>query len=454
MLEKRVGVVGVIKPERLMSIKWTLVVLASLVGHTITAQPDSIVNRYKKRVLETVEIDFLSSYYQQTGENAAVSGGRGTESLSDATATIIVAIPLNEDDVFSIDAGVSAYTSASSSNVNPFDGGHASPFIASSGESKSDVWSNVKLGYSHYSDDRNKIWGATLSVSAEYDYTSVGFGGTFAKLSNAKNTEWTLHGSAYFDRWSRIYPVEFRSPSREDDDEDFDIRRHRITGNRDYDPVFVPLARAGRNSFTLGASISQIFSKKWQGSLAIDLVLQEGLLSTPFQRVYFEDVGNAFIEDFHLADDIERLPSNRFKLALGGRLHHYLSEWMVLRSFYRFYWDSWKITSLTGSLEIPIKIWNHWTIYPSYRFYTQTAADYFKPYDRHSSNATFYTSDFDLSNYSSNQWGIGLGYTDLFSKLQWGKSNLKSIDLKYYKYARNNPFRSGIVTLGVKLAID
>ena len=51
---------------------------------------------YKKRVLETTEVDFLSSYYTQSGDNAAVSGGIGTEALTDVTGTIIVAIPLNE----------------------------------------------------------------------------------------------------------------------------------------------------------------------------------------------------------------------------------------------------------------------------------------------------------------------------------------------------------------------
>ena len=38
---------------------------------------------YKKRVLENTEIDLLFNYYNQDGENAAVTGGRGTEELSD-----------------------------------------------------------------------------------------------------------------------------------------------------------------------------------------------------------------------------------------------------------------------------------------------------------------------------------------------------------------------------------
>ncbi len=75
----------------------------------------------KKRILETTEIDFLTSYYTQDANNAFVTGGIGDEYLTDFTPTIIVKMPLN-DDVLTIDAGISAYTSASSSNLDLFDG--------------------------------------------------------------------------------------------------------------------------------------------------------------------------------------------------------------------------------------------------------------------------------------------------------------------------------------------
>ncbi|HMQ44825.1 MAG TPA: hypothetical protein PKC63_10805, partial [Mariniflexile sp.] len=63
---------------------------------------------FKKRVLETTEVDFLTSYYTQDGNNASVTGGIGTEKLSDFTPTIVISMPLNADDVLTIDAGISA----------------------------------------------------------------------------------------------------------------------------------------------------------------------------------------------------------------------------------------------------------------------------------------------------------------------------------------------------------
>ena len=84
------------------------------------AQQDS-TSVYKKRVLETAEVELLSSYYTQKGNNASVTGGIGDEKLTDVTPTIVISLPLNADDVLTIDAGISSYTSASSSNLNPFD---------------------------------------------------------------------------------------------------------------------------------------------------------------------------------------------------------------------------------------------------------------------------------------------------------------------------------------------
>ena len=413
-------------------------------------------NSYKKRVLETTEVDFLSSYYSQDGDNAAVSGGRGTEELTDVTGTIIISVPLSDDDVLIIDAGVSAYTSASSSNVDPFDGDErADSFVASSGASRSDVWTNLSGTYTHSSDDRNTMYSGNLSVSSEYDYFSFGFGGAFTKLFNEKNTEVSINANIFFDTWTPIYPTELRpfASGANGLDNGF-FSNKTITGNTDYSPTFENFADETRNSYSVGLGFSQILGKNLQGSLALDFVKQDGLLSTPFQRVYFADVADSFIQEFQLADAIEQLPDSRCKVAGGGRLNWYINESVVLRSYYRYYYDDWGINSHTASVEVPIKLSDKFTVYPSYRYYQQTAADYFFEYEEALSTKTFYTSDYDLSKYSANQFGMGVSYTDIFTKMHLWKLGLKSIDLKFYKYDRDTTFSSSIITAGFKFVMD
>ncbi len=264
--------------------KNTILLLFLSLSFGTFSQEKETENTYKKRVLESTEIDFLSSYYRQDGDNAAVSGGIGTESLTDATAAIIVSIPLNADDVLTIDAGVSAYTSASSSNINPFDGKHpADPFVASSGASRQDVWSNFTGSYSHSSDDRNQIVSGKLSVSSEYDYFSIGGGAGYTRLFNDKNTEISLNGNVFFDTWGRIYPNELRPAGSGGDDDEipFDMANYTITGNPNYNPVFTPFSSKARNSYSAGLGFSQILSKRMQMSLAADFVVKTGYYQHP-----------------------------------------------------------------------------------------------------------------------------------------------------------------------------
>ena len=176
---------------------------------------------------------------------------------------------------------------------------------------------------------------------------------------------------------------------------------------------------------------------------------QQGQLSTPFQRVYFKDVPNSYIENFHLADDIERLPSTRFKMAVGGRVNYYLNEFLVLRTFYRYYMDDWGITSNTASIEIPVKVINKITFYPTYRFYNQTGADYFAPYEAHLSTEDFYTSDYDLSRFIAHQYGLGIRYTDNFTKVHIRNWGLKTADLKFSQYQRDSGFKAMLLSGGL-----
>lgn len=424
--------------------------------NTLVAQeePSREGETYKRRVLENTEVDLLMGYYSQDGKNAAVTGGRGTEELTDIAPNIVVSIPLNADDILTIDAGISAYTSASSSNVNPFDGkNEADPFVASSGASASDVWANFTGTYSHSSDDRNDIWTAKISVSTEYDYFSVGAGGSYTKLFNEKNTELGINVNVFLDTWNALYPYELR-PFLEGGNGANNDLFNRIEGGASYNPAFTEFDSETRNSYSAGLTLSQILSKNVQASLAVDLVQQKGLLSTPFQRVYFEDFNDVFIENFHLADDVERLPDSRFKIAVGSRFNIFLNETFVLRSYYRFYIDDWGIRSNTASIEVPVKVSQKITLYPSYRYYDQTEADYFAPYNEHVSTEEFYTSDYDLSDFNANQYGMGVKYTDIFTKLHVWHLGLKSVDLRYLHYQRNSGLNSDLISGGFSFIME
>lgn len=436
--------------EAAVVIKMKKVYILFLFFLTITAYSQSkkadSTSTYKKRVLETTEVDFLMSYYSQDGVHAAVSGGIGTEELTDITPTFVVAIPLNSDDILTVDAGISAYTSASSSNINPFDGPNpADPFTASSGASASDVWVSGNFSYSHSSDDRNNIVEGHLSVASEYDYFSIGFGGSYTRLFNEKNTELSIKANVFLDTWNPQYPIELRPGFSNPD----------IIGPGTYDPFkFQAFNNLVRNSYSISLAFSQILSKNLQASIFMDVVQQSGLLSTPHQRVYFQDQPDFFIQDFQLADNVEILPDTRLKIPIGARLNYFVNDRLTIRTYYRYYYDDWGVNSHTASIELPFKISDKFTVYPIYRFYTQTAADYFAPHEMHLSTEEFYTSDYDLSEFHSNQYGFGLNYTDIFTAMHIWKFGLKSIDFRYGYYDRSDGLTANIFSAGFKFLLD
>ncbi len=475
-----------------------LVVLMVTTFAFAQTQPTDSLNTYKKRVLEFTEVDFLMSYYEQDGNHASVTGGVGNEELTDITPTFVVAIPLNVDDVLTVDAGISAYTSASSSNLDPFDSSGASgneeeedkiasavtgsPWVASSGASAMDVWGTVNASYSHSSDDRNSIWSANVGFAAEYDYVSAGFGGGFTKLFNEKNTEVGVKAQVYLDTWSPKYPTELDSYNEAGQDlnngffstiDILDQNGNIIDKNGPvvWSPLNTTLVQGkARNSYSLSFSFSQILNKNAQISLFFDLVKQKGWLANPMQRVYFADRANYYIGNatsipnyatpantdvFQLADDIERMPSSRFKVPIGARFNYYINETLSLRTYYRYYFDNWGVNSHTASIELPIKLGEgKFTLYPTYRFYNQTAADYFAPYETHMSTSEFYTSDYDLSKFNSHQYGLGFKYTDVFTKFKIFKLGLKSFDLRYSIYNRSDGLKASIISTGFKFALD
>ena len=93
-------------------------------------------------------------------------------------------------------------------------------------------------------------------------------------------------------------------------------------------------------------------------------------------------------------------------------------------------------------------------MYPTYRYYEQTAADYFYAKERALSTFDFYTSDYDLSKYNAHQYGMGIRYKDIFSKAKVFSFGLKSIDLRVNGYDRSDGLHAFIMSLGTTFVGD
>ena len=384
----------------------------------VFAQTDSTnSSSYKSRKLKIDEVNIVSSYYHQDGNNSAVTGGIGTEKLSDFANTFDLVLSkydkLNRLHTFDFEFGVDHYTSASSDKIDP---------NTISSASAADTRIYPSANWTLKDDKKNFSFGAGASFSQEYDYTSIGGNVNFSKFSKDNNREFGIKLMAFLDSWQVIYPIELRlglNAGNEDDG-----------GSGNYKP---------RNSFNASFSLSQIINTRLQLSLLLDLAYQKGQLGTLYQRVYFRD------NSVHA----ENLPQSRFKIPIGFRMNYFAGDRFVVRSLYRFYKDDWGINAQSIELETPYKITPFFSLSPFYRFYTQTAAKQFAGFQAHVSQDNFYTSDYDLSKFTSQYAGLNLRFTSVNGIL--GMKKLNTFELRYGHYYRSNGLNSNNITLALKI---
>ena len=84
------------------------------------------------------------------------------------------------------------------------------------------------------------------------------------------------------------------------------------------------------------------------------------------------------------------LPDVRFKMPIGFRLNYHINDFLIFRSFYRYYWDTWEMTGHTVDLSLPIKIGQGLRLYPFYRYHHQDAIAYFAEFGQHDPTAAFF----------------------------------------------------------------
>jgi hypothetical protein len=378
--------------------------LSTLIGFSQTPQDSS---SYKNRKLKVEEVNFVSSYYQQDGNNSAVTGGIGSEKLTDFATTTEVRLSRYDyrqrKHNVNVELGFDSYTSASSDKIDP---------STISSASSADIRFYPSIVYSVTNEKRGSTVSVAGSVSTEYDYFSKGLGLGWSKLSDDKNREFSAKAQVYLDTWSVILPIELRGSEGS--------------------------SKTPRNSYSTSFTVSQVLNKRLQILLLADVAYQDGQLATLFHRTYFTDGTHR----------IEKLPESRLKVPLGVRINYFLGDRFIARTYYRFYQDNWGMSAHTIELEAPVKITPFISISPFYRYYKQQGVSYFKGYGEHLTSEEFYTSDYNLSTLNSTLVGFGIRYAPPGGVL--GLTRFNALELRYGHYERSTGLNADIISLLAK----
>lgn len=337
-------------------------------------------------------------YYSQEGRHSAVTGGEGTEELAVKSSQVIYVRKTDRGNKWKYKVSVDQVTSASTDQINTIE----------SSASLVDHRVAAQLGFTTRDTAKIPI-SVSIGTSIESDYWSRNISiGTFGNYKS--KLKYTSQFSFFWDdlRWGwvklgqwkgdrLIYPSELRYKKW------FDVYH--------------------RNSFSFSNSITWNGNKRMKLGLTSDLVLQNGLLSTPFHRVYFKN-GDAEVENF---------PNVRFKAPIGFNINYFMTSRVVVKSYSRLYWDSFGLLSITQRLELPIKL-KYWLwLNPFVRYYIQNGVSFFQPFQEHNLEQEFYTTDYDLSRFDSFNYGFYLKV-----KKRKVKSSFEKIELRLEKYHRSD----------------
>jgi len=206
-----------------------------------------------------------------------------------------------------------------------------------------------------------------------------------------------------------------------------------------------------RYSWAITNTVTYVINQRMNGAIGLDIMGQTGLLSTPFYRVYFDDgVSTELDKQVY----IEKLPRQRLKAALYTRYNYQFADNVSLRLGARYYQDTWDISALTASVEVPVKLTGSLSIDPFYRIHLQQGSKYFAAYGKHVySTDGYYTSDYDLAGFTAHKIGATLRLSplkplfSLYNKSASSIFSMPSVGIRYAYYMRSDGLKASSVSL-------
>lgn len=158
---------------------------------------------------------------------------------------------------------------------------------------------------------------------------------------------------------------------------------------------------ATQQRFRLG--ISQILTKSWIVAFNAESIIDAGYLNNPYRQVRYRE-GNG------VGYQSEVYPQTRNSDALAIRSSYYLPYRAALRFEARAFHDSWGINAQNYELRYTHPMREKLILELKVRTYTQGEARFYADLFPHYNAQEFMARDKELSEFSSNELGIGLTY--------------------------------------------
>jgi hypothetical protein len=444
-----------------------------------------------------IDVDFLLSYYDQSGEHSAVTGGTGTEDQQVLSPVILVGWAVSEDWSLRTDLGVDQITAAS---VDAID-------TEVSSASRVDQRAFADLTATRRVGERSTV-SYTHGISNEYDYQSLSGAVGYTLDVNERNTTLAARLRHYEDT-VKLYDIDGKNRG-DDSRRTTDLGVDQITAasvdaidtevssaSRVDQRAFADLTATRRGgerstvSYTLGIS-NEYDYQSLSGAVGYTLDLNERNTTLAARLRHYEDTVKLYdIDGVNRGDEgrrttdlaltltqvlgprtvgsieldstyqtgflstpfhevalrppgggevrvAERLPDSRRRISLGLSLDHAFGGSVVQKLNYRFYDDNWGIRAHTIAAETHFRlpVATDTRVFPILRYHRQSASDYFGPTGSFTGSEEFFTSDWDLAEITTTKYGIGLGGSAPAGQTWW--LGLRRYETRFTLFSRDD----------------
>ncbi|WP_088329078.1 DUF3570 domain-containing protein [Lacimicrobium sp. SS2-24] len=362
-------------------------------------------------------VEGVFSASKDFGNEHIFSGKITIDGLTGASATGAVAQPSAQ--TFTRPSGKGEYQIAA--GETPLDDTFRDTRIQLNGQWTQPLWQDYRVS-------------SGVHLSKEYDYLSMAVNANLARDFNQRNTTVSAGLSYAFDSIDPEggRPVAFASmPLRSDyaTDQAFDdaFDATRLSGSDD------------KNTLDLMLGLTQVINRRTIMQLNYGLSVVDGYMTDPFKML-------SVVNPQGLTQDLlyENRPDSRTRHNVFWQTKYALDSGVADLS-YRFTTDDWDIDSHTLDSRLRFNLTQDSYIQPHFRYYQQSAADFYRPYLMAAEGLPqFASADYRVGEMTA--FTLGLKYGML---LDDGKE--LSFRIEYYQ---QNPKNPGFAEPGVLQDLD
>ena len=150
-------------------------------------------------------------------------------------------------------------------------------------------------------------------------------------------------------------------------------------------------------------SVDQIITPRFSSGLVVETISDEGFLNNPYRSSRYLDPNVAA----GFAWQPEVYPNTRNSTGASINAQYFLSYRAAIHGMYRFYTDSWGVDSSTIRVGYTHPLGDRWIVEAGYRWYDQSAADFYSDLFPRADSQNFVGRDKELSTFRSQMFTIG-----------------------------------------------